>query len=355
MKFDFCIGNPPYQDETLGDNKGFAPPVYNKFMDAACDIAEKVELIHPARFLFNAGSTPKAWNEKMLNDTHFTVLEYEQDCSKVFANTDIKGGVAITYRDESREFGPIGIFSEYSEMNGILHKVQSKTTNGFLDKISISGYSYHFTELMHKDNPEILNTMIVVDGKEKPLLSKGHEYDLKSNVLEKLHMVFLSNAPEDGNRYIAIVGRVNNERVTKYIRKDYINDVVNLNGYKLLIPKASGIGGFGEPLGPAVIAKPAVGHTETFFSVGNFCKEIEAENLYKYMKCKFSRALLSILKKTQMITPGTLKHIPLQDFTPQSDIDWSKSIPEIDKQLYKKYGLSKEEIDFIETNVKEME
>ena len=67
MKFDFAIGNPPYQEETIGDNKGFAPPVYNKFLDAACEVAEKVEMIHPARFLFNAGSTPKTWNKKILN------------------------------------------------------------------------------------------------------------------------------------------------------------------------------------------------------------------------------------------------------------------------------------------------
>ena len=66
MKFDFVIGNPPYQEDTIGDNKGFAPPVYNKFLDAAYQVADKVEMIHPARFLFNAGSTPKAWNEKCL-------------------------------------------------------------------------------------------------------------------------------------------------------------------------------------------------------------------------------------------------------------------------------------------------
>ena len=79
MKWDYAIGNPAYQDQTLGDNKGFAPPIYDKFIDAACEIANKVEMIHPARFLFNAGSTPKAWNEKMLNDPHFKVLEYEED------------------------------------------------------------------------------------------------------------------------------------------------------------------------------------------------------------------------------------------------------------------------------------
>ena len=86
MKFDFAIGNPPYQDNTIGENDTYAPPVYNKFMDAAYTVANKVELIHPARFLFNAGSTPKAWNQKMLNDNHFKVMEYEEDCSKVFSN-----------------------------------------------------------------------------------------------------------------------------------------------------------------------------------------------------------------------------------------------------------------------------
>ena len=89
MKFDFAIGNPAYQDSTLGDNDTYAPPIYHKFIDAACEIADKVEMVHPARFLFNAGSTPKSWNEKMLNDPHFKVLEYEEDCKKLFTNTEI--------------------------------------------------------------------------------------------------------------------------------------------------------------------------------------------------------------------------------------------------------------------------
>lgn len=96
--FDYVIGNPPYQEEfTSEGNKTYAAPVYNQFMDAAFEIGGKVELIHPARFLFDAGSTPKAWNKKMLNDEHFKVLHYEQDSKKVFPNTDIKGGVAVTY------------------------------------------------------------------------------------------------------------------------------------------------------------------------------------------------------------------------------------------------------------------
>ena len=97
--FDFCIGNPPYHEsqESTSDK-----PVYNHFMGAAYDVADKVELITPARFLFNAGKTPKTWNQQMLDDEHFKVVYYEQDSNKVFSNTDIKGGVAITYHDSAK-------------------------------------------------------------------------------------------------------------------------------------------------------------------------------------------------------------------------------------------------------------
>ena len=84
MKFDFVIGNPPYQDESNGEKRNYAPPVYNLFLDEAYKVADVVEMIHPARFLFNAGSTPKDWNEKMLSDSHLKVPFYEQDSDKVF-------------------------------------------------------------------------------------------------------------------------------------------------------------------------------------------------------------------------------------------------------------------------------
>lgn len=104
-----------------------------------------------------------------------------------------------------------------------------------------------------------------------------------------------------------------------------------------------------------MVVEPGVGYTETFYSIGSFDERYEAENALKYIKTKFARALLSVLKTTQNITPGNWNYVPLQDFTSSSDIDWSQSIANIDKQLYKKYNLSDEEINFIETNVKEME
>ena len=98
-----------------------------------------------------------------------------------------------------------------------------------------------------------------------------------------------------------------------------------------------------------------IGHTETFLSIGNFKNELEAESCLKYVKTKFARACLGILKITQDNTADKWKYVPLQDFTANSDIDWKKSISEIDKQLYTKYALSQKEVDFIEEKVKLME
>ena len=104
-----------------------------------------------------------------------------------------------------------------------------------------------------------------------------------------------------------------------------------------------------------LVGVPLVGHTQTFISIGSFESRVIADNCLKYIKTKFARTMLGILKITQLNNKPTWKYVPLQDFTENSDIDWSVSISEIDKQLYKKYGLSEEEIKFIEEKVKEME
>lgn len=344
MKFDFVIGNPPYQDESLGENKGFAPPVYHKFLEESYKIADSVEMIHPARFLFNAGSTPKQWNEKMLEDSHLKVKLFEQDSSKIFPNTDIKGGVTITYRDERKQYGAIGVFTPYEELNTIVRKVTTFPNVESLSKIVITRTAYRLTPKMHEEHPEAMSQ-----------LSKGHAYDMSTNIFERLPQIFFTSKPMDENEYIQIIGREGNSRVCKFIRKDYVNSVCNLDKYKILLPKANGSGALGEVLSAPIIAPPFMGSTETFLSIGIFDTEKEANSALMYIKTKFVRVLLGILKTTQDITPDKWKYVPLQDFTPQSDINWSVSISDIDKQLYRKYGLSDEEVAFIETNVKEME
>lgn len=344
MKFDFIIGNPPYQEETLGDNKGYAPPIYHKFLENAYEIADVVEMIHPARFLFNAGSTPKEWNRKMLEDEHLKVLYYEQDSSKVFANTDIKGGVAITYHDKGKDYGAIEIFTAYMELNDILKKILNYSHFEKFSDIVVTRTAYRLTDKMHEDYPEAIKQ-----------LSEGHAYDMSTNIFERLPQIFYDEKPNDAFSYIQILGRENGERVYKYIREDYVNQVCNLSKYKVFLPKANGNGSLGEILAAPVIASPGIGATETFLSIGIFDTKKEAEFVLKYIKTKFARVLLGTLKTTQDITPDKWRNVPLQDFTESSDIDWTKSVKDIDRQLYAKYGLDKNEINFIESHVKEME
>ena len=185
-------------------------------------------------------------------------------------------------------------------------------------------------------------------------MSVGHEYDLKSNVFDKIPIVFFDELPNDNEKYLRVLGRSNNARKYKFIKSKYVNEVSNLYSYKIFLPGAIGTGDYGECIPEPIIGLPKDASTETFLSMGSFDNEGEAYIISKYVKTKFSRALLGVLKRTQANTPGKWKWVPLQDFTPASDIDWSKSIHEIDLQLYKKYGLSDEEINFIETHVKEM-
>lgn len=340
MKFDYIIGNPPYQDETLGDNKGFAPPIYHKFLDSCYEISDHVEMIHPARFLSNAGSTPKEWNKKMLSDSHLKVLYFEAESAKVFPNTDIKGGVVVTYRDIEHDYGSIEVFTPYELLDSIRKKVQNKNFES-MSNIVVSRTINRLTDKMHELYPEA-----------ESQLSKGHKYDVSTNIFTRLPQIFFSEKPDDQYDYLKILGRENNKRVFKYVREDFISNKANLNYYKIFIPKAHGSGKLGE-FGTAILESPKVISTETFLSIGYFKTIKEAENALKYIKTKFARALLSLLKITQDITPEKWKYVPHQDFTDSSDIDWSKSISKIDQQLYQKYDLSPEEINFIETHIKE--
>lgn len=126
---------------------------------------------------------------------------------------------------------------------------------------------------MHKENPNAM-----------ALLSKGHPYDMSTNIFELLPFIFFDEKPNNGKEYVRIVGRKDNNRAYKYIKRDYINDVTNFDYYKVILSKASGKGEFGELLATPIIGYPKLATTETYLSIGKFDTENEAVkfiNLYK--------------------------------------------------------------------------
>lgn len=338
MKFDFVVGNPPYQEERENTSDR---PIYNYFMDETYKISDKVLLITPGRFLFNAGNTSKEWNNKMLNDEHFKVLEYYIDSKKIFLNADIKGGVAIHYHDNTEKYEKIGKFLLYSELNNILNKVIKEPNFESLNTIMYSHSSYKISKVLIEDYPELKNVI--------------NRFVFGTNIFDILPNYILSEDKKLNKEYMAMYGRKNDSRIIKYIKRKYVIYPDNLLYYKVFIPNSNGCGSLGEVLSTPVMGVPVMGCTETFISVGKFKTEVECLNCLKYVKTKFSRLMLGILKVTQHNGPDKWKYVPLQDFTENSDIDWSKSIKEIDQQLYKKYGLDEKEIAFIEEKVKEME
>ena len=336
MKIDAIIGNPPYQ--VVVEGNGRSKPVYHLFMDLACQISQRVSLITPARYLFNAGFTPTEWNNKMLNDEHFKIVNYKANSTELFPSVDIKGGVAVMYRDTTQKFGKIGVFKAFPELNQIASKVEMLHEKSLVE-IVYTESSYRFDT----SKPEV-----------ERLVSDRLNGDKKiiTNIFDKLPDIFTEEQRPDA---IGFYGRTKGGRCFRYVDRELFEKHPNLDKYKVIVPESNGSGAIGEVLSTPLIGEPLIGATQTFLTIGAFDNRAEAEACLKYIKTKFARTMLGLLKATQHNPKETWRLIPLQDFTAASDIDWTLSVAEIDQQLYRKYGLEEKEIAFIEEKVRAME
>ena len=140
-------------------------------------------------------------------------------------------------------------------------------------------------------------------------------------------------------------------------REKVLKNINMIDVYKIFIPKA-GSGSDKYPhtiLGKPIIAGKSTVCNQTYLYIGPFKDKKECENVVTYISTKFFRFMVMLKKNTQDAMRGVYQFVPIQNFSNKSDIDWSKPIPEIDKQLYKKYNLTQEEIDFIESMIRPME
>lgn len=338
MKFAVVVGNPPYQKNNDLRNRDDA--IYHHLMELGFKIAERCVFITPARFLFGVGSTPSAWNQKLLNDRHFQVERYYPDASEVFAHADIKGGLAVTSYHTNRVGTPVEFFIPDATLRAIYLKVKEASED----------FAHNMSQIMQVQNKFNLQAVFADYPHYQPLMKT--EKRITSAAFAQYPELFHG---EVGAGEVQIYGRLNNERCYLAIDPRHLELSPNLDYYKVLVTSANGTGELGETLSTPIIAPPGVGYTQTFIGLGRFTTEFEAQALLKYLKTRFARLLLGLKKTTQNNkTPETWSKIPLQDFTPQADLDWSVSVAELDHQLFTKYGLSVAEQEYILTKVKEM-
>ena len=336
VKIKAIVGNPPYQ---IVNEKTSDEPVYHLFMSVGYKLSDIATFITPARFIFNAGKTPKEWNNERLNDPHFKIVKYSAQSQNIFPNVDIKGGVAISLRNQKQDFGAIISYTAYPELNGILHRVKSLNENSICD--IIYPQNKFNLETLKSTHPEVAN-FIGSDGREKRLTTS----------IFSLPNVFTEE--KTATNTIGILGLVNNNRQWRWISPLLLENHPNTYKWKVIVPKSNGSGAIGEVLSTPLIGEPLIGVTQSFITFGAFDTKDEAMACLKYVKSKFARTLLGILKVTQDNSKETWNHVPMQDFTENSDIDWSRSVDEIDKQLYQKYHFINTEIAFIESMIKPM-
>lgn len=298
---------------------------------------------------------------KMLINEHLKVVYYTQDSTNCFPNVDIKGGVVIMLGNAKKTYPAIKKFIPNETLSNIASNFDEDGDKN-LTKIIFGGRSdLKFNDVFLQFYPNTKKDRLAFIQLKRPSVKElgvNEEFELKSSTFEALPYVF-KDYKETDKEYYHLLGLIGAKREWKYIEKSYMSPRYptnnNIEKYKVFIPKANGSGMLGEQLSRSEIGYPGDSATTTFISIGAFDSFEEATNCATYLKTKLLRCLLGILKITQDNPPSVWAYIPMQNFTNQSDIDWNKSISEIDKQLYKKYHLTPKEIDFIETKIKPMD
>lgn len=343
MKFNAVVGNPPYQISD-GGAQASATPVYNLFVEAAKNISNRfVSMIMPSRWM-TGGKGLDDFRHDMIHDEHILKIYDHINAADCFSNVDIKGGVCYFLRDNN--------ISDLCE-------VVSYAKDGI--NISKRKLSETGTDIFIRENRLISikeKIDVTINNSFESLVSSMKPFGIRGDVFKNTKKYGLPDMSdtviENGLTIWGLDEKL--KRVKKYAPIDYpLPKKDYIGGYKLFVSRNQGTGVLGEEFSLPIFAKPKECCTETFIVIGLFNNETESHNCWKYIKTKLFRALVGIRKQDQGASKAVYHYVPLQDFTDKSDIDWSKSVAEIDKQLYAKYNLDETEIAFIESMIKPME
>lgn len=321
MQFDVIIGNPPYQMNVGVEKKNFAIAIYHKFVQQAIKLNPNyLVMITPSRW-FAGGRGLDEFREEMLKDNRLKEIHDYPNASDVFPGVEIKGGV--NYFLWQRDYQGDCLIKTYEGDNLISEMKRPLREEG--------------ADTFIRDNNAITIFHKVRDFKErsfKEFISVQTPFGLLSSFNKYKKEPFENSVKVYGNKYEG------------YIKKDLISKNEHwIDEYKIYVPKAIGSGEMKEDK-----IKPFLGEknsccTQTYLVIGPFKDKVKCENVISYINTKFFHFMLGLKKNTQDAMRGVYEFVPTQDF----------SKPWTDAELYAKYGLTQEEIAYIESMVREME
>ena len=344
IKFEAVVGNPPYQEVISSNksNKSLSKQLFPFFIKMTIMLnSTYVALITPSRWFTGDaqdGSFIKL-RDFIKSNNHIKTIKNYPIASNVFPDVFIAGGVNYYLYDKNYS-GKVD-FSVCTD-NKIVTQIRNLFEEG-LDIIVSSSENYAMIQKLRDSKFVSLTT--ITKGRDAFGITGKNANNISS-------VSAFENAYELRCAYEEI----------RYVSKDKITKNIDIaDKWKIFISKGNGgAGTLGDGKPVAILGKPYIGKaqsvcTDSLIPIGAFDTKKEAINLQKYIKTKFVRYMVGILKVSQNVYQNVYQFVPLQDFTDKSDIDWSKSVAEIDQQLYKKYNLDDSEIAFVESMIKPME
>lgn len=346
LKFDAIVGNPPYQ-ENIGsqENKSLSKQLYPSFITLAIKLQPRyLSLITPSRW-FTGNAQDRSFvtlRNFLRNNNHFSHIVNYLNSSDVFGDVSVPGGVNY-FLYHNGYSGDI-IFTEISNKNETV--VERPLFEKGLDVVLPMN---RMISILHKVTAENFKSMEKIVTGRNPFGIPAIDASLDritTTSPDVTHNTMILCAYGE-MKYISSDEIKRNRELSKHWK--VFTSKMNGGAGTLLDDKAVAILGRTFLMGPNSIC------SNTLLAVGDFDNRLEAENLNKYMNTKFFRFMLGIKKIAQVITSNIYSFVPQQNFRSNSDIDWGKTITDIDTQLYAKYDLDQDEIDYIESRIKSFE
>jgi hypothetical protein len=342
MKFNVIVGNPPYQ-QSDGGAQASAKPIYNLFVDIAKDLnPSNIAMIMPTRW-FAGGRGLNEFRDQMLNDLHISELHDFLKPDLIFQNINLRGGICyfLWDKDYDNSKSLTKVFTYNDDLTPSINNRSLKTV----------------------DSDILIRHSIAIEMINK--INSHKEFESFENHISSLRPFgfrgYFSKDEQfrDSNKGLKepVICYGKGKKIGYLERDEITKNIEWIDKFKVYTPRANNIGTeLNDDNLNTFVGNPKTICTESYIVVGVNLEldKISATNLCKYFTTKFARFQHSIGKASQDATSKTYKFIPVQNFTTDSDVDWNKTTEEIDKQLYTKYKLSNEEIDFIDEMIKPM-